>query len=366
MSVWKASLIAAALGLIVGLGLLSPQVARTGPISENVSWKIDNTTVYATVTRPRDVEGQRPAVLFIAGSGPTDRNWNSPMLRGTNGSGKLLADALAEQGYVTLRYDKRASGKHALANVLKMIGKISMASHLAEVRSAVDILASRSDVDPSRIYVLTNSEGAIHALNYVRSDPAVPFAGMILTGAPGRTIQELGETQVQMMLAGSDHADELLASYKTAVDDFLAGKEMTIDPELPQMAKTLLQSLAAPANQPFARELWTLDIAPWLAEVDITTMVLIGKKDIQVDWQLDGRPLEAQAADNANVTFVYPENANHVLKYEPKPREDLTTNDGTTYNLKDRILDPESLSDILEWLNAESGAGGNPASDSSQ
>jgi alpha-beta hydrolase superfamily lysophospholipase len=355
MNALKLSVIAAVLGFIVGVGLLSPGIDRTGPISENISWKIDNTTVYATVTRPREAEGHLPAVLFIAGSGPTDRNWNSPMLKGSNGSGKLLAEMLAENGYVTLRYDKRTAGKHALGNILKMIGKISLTSHLAEVSGAAKVLASRADVDPSRIYVLTNSEGAVHALNYMRSDPQIPFAGMILTGAPGRTIQELGETQVQLMLTGYDNADALFASYKQAVADFLAGNDITIDPGLPKMAKTLLQSLTTPANQPFARELWTLDISPWLAEVDVPTMVLIGKKDLQVDWRLDGQPLEAQAADDPDVTFVYPENANHDLKYEPKPREDLTTEDATTYNLKDRILDPETVSSILGWLATQSG-----------
>jgi pimeloyl-ACP methyl ester carboxylesterase len=125
---------------------------------------------------------------------------------------------------------------------------------------------------------------------------------------------------------------------------------MTIDPNLPDSAKLLLQSLAAPVNQPFARELWTLDIAPWLVELEVPTLVLIGQKDIQVDWRLDGEPLEAQAAGNPAITFVYPENANHVLKFEPKPREQLSAADSASYNLADRILDPESVTIILTWL----------------
>ena len=82
-------------------------------------------------------------MLFIAGSGPTNRDWVSPLLKGTNGSAKLLADVLAKQGYVSLRYDKRIAGQNALLNVMKMVGQISMASHLEEVRTAVELLASR-------------------------------------------------------------------------------------------------------------------------------------------------------------------------------------------------------------------------------
>ena len=352
MNVFKLALVAAAIGFILGFGLIAPLVDQTGPISSNVKWKIDDTTVSATVTRPRDVEGPLPAVLFIAGSGPTTRDWTSPLLKGKNGSGELLATVLAEQGYVSLRYDKRIVGPNALFNMLKLVGKISMQSHLDEVRTAMDLLASLDDVDPSRLYILTNSEGAIHALNYVRSNPAIPVAGLILTGAPGRTIGQLGETQVQFMLTDVANADALYASYTAAIDAFLAGEEMTINPELPDSVKLLLQGLAAPVNQPFAAELWALDIAPWLAELETPALVLIGRKDIQVDYLLDGGPLEAQAAGNPAITFAYPENANHVLKYEAKAREALTSDDAATYNLADRVLDPETVALIIDWLSS--------------
>jgi len=52
-------------------------------------------------------------------------------------------------------------------------------------------------------------------------------------------------------------------------------------------------------------------------------LIVIGKKDIQVDWQADGKALEAAAKDRA-VSFFYPENADHVLKFEEKPRDKLS------------------------------------------
>ena len=63
---------------------------------EPVSWKVDEIEVHATLTRPVGV-GPFPAVIFVAGSGPTDRNWNTPMIPGTNGSGALLAQELTQQ-----------------------------------------------------------------------------------------------------------------------------------------------------------------------------------------------------------------------------------------------------------------------------
>src|ERR1051326_5886981 len=39
-----------------------------------------------------------PVALIIAGSGPTDRNGNTPALPGSNNSLKMLADGLASRG----------------------------------------------------------------------------------------------------------------------------------------------------------------------------------------------------------------------------------------------------------------------------
>ncbi|MEI7771080.1 MAG: hypothetical protein WCI67_13875, partial [Chloroflexales bacterium] len=69
-------------------------------------------------------DGPFPAVVFVAGSGPTDRDWNSPLIPGTNGSAALLAQALTERGYLTLRYDKRASGPHGIENAQRLAGTI--------------------------------------------------------------------------------------------------------------------------------------------------------------------------------------------------------------------------------------------------
>ena len=90
----------------------------SGAAIENrgVAWKVRDITVYGTITAPLDEE-VHPAVILLAGSGPTDRDWCSPLLPGTNGSGKLLAEALASRGFLTLRYDKLGSGPRVKENL---------------------------------------------------------------------------------------------------------------------------------------------------------------------------------------------------------------------------------------------------------
>src|ERR1039457_6279172 len=160
---------------------------------KEVSWKIFDIPVYGTVTAPTDKE-VHATVIFVAGSGPTDRNWCSPLLPGTNGSAKLLAESLASQGFVTLRYDKVASGPHVRENIPKFVGRISMQSHMEELKGAFETIIAEKNVNKNNLFVLTNSEGAIHAVNYQLQAKSNRFKGLVLTGAPGRAIGELGRS----------------------------------------------------------------------------------------------------------------------------------------------------------------------------
>jgi hypothetical protein len=316
---------------------------------EEVTWEIDDTTVDATLTIPEG-DGPFPAVILVAGSGPTDRDWNSPILPGTNGSGPLFADALTRAGYVTLRYDKRVSGQNLATNVQKLMGMISLQSHYDEVAGGVALLAGNEAVDANRIFALANSEGATHVLNYQRQAADNPFAGLILAAPCGRPMMEVMHTQIERQLVDFPDGEGLMALYDEAVDRFLAGEPTDPSPDLPIGIQKLLLGFEAPVNLPFMREIMVVDPAEWLSEIEAPTIVLIGKKDVQIDWQIDGQRLEEATANSEAVTFVYPENANHVFKFEEKAAEELTAADGIQYNSADRVLDEESVIAILKWL----------------
>jgi hypothetical protein len=145
----------------------------------------------------------------------------------------------------------------------------------------------------------------------------------------------------------------MMAVYDTAIGRFVAGEPMAPEPSLPQGIQMVLQGLANPINLPFARELWTADAAEMLRQVNVPVLVIIGKKDIQINWQADGEPLQRVAAGHKDVTFLIPENANHVLKHEPRPRSELVPAEvAASYNSPDTQLDPEVQASILEWLAA--------------
>ena len=74
-------------------------------------------------------------------------------------------------------------------------------------------------------------------------------------------------------------------------------------------------------------------------------------KECLVDWEVDGKILEASTAEKINVSFVYPEKANHVLKHEETPREQLNAPSvSQRYNAPDAELDEQAANAIFNWL----------------
>ena len=71
-----------------------------------------------------------------------------------------------------------------------------MQTHLDELRGGVETLVSEENVDKDSLFVLTNSEGAIHGVNYQLHSECNPFKGLVLTGAAGRSIGEVGRGQI--------------------------------------------------------------------------------------------------------------------------------------------------------------------------
>ncbi len=321
------------------------------PENKEVAWDVMDITIHGTITAPTEIK-PHSAIVFVAGSGPTDRNWCSPLLPGSNGTAELLAKELAKLGYLTLRYDKMASGPLAMENLPKFLGKASMQSHMEELKGAVDAVLNELG-NNCRIYALTNSEGAIHAVNYQAVERGKQFDGMILTGAPGRSVSDMARSQLLNQLKALPNAAEVLEYYDISINAFLAGKTIRHNSSMPQGVEMLLMSLENPANLPFSRELWEYRLSDNIAKLTVPVLVLIGKKDIQSDWRVDGGALEEAAKASPIVSFVYPENANHVLKHEALPLEKLSADYvGSHYNSSDAKLDLETFAEILNWLRA--------------
>lgn len=76
--------------------------------SSEVSIESEGYNLFGTLKLP-EAKKKLTVLLLISGSGPTDRDGNQPQMM--NNSMKMLAEALGDEGFATLRYDKRGIAK---------------------------------------------------------------------------------------------------------------------------------------------------------------------------------------------------------------------------------------------------------------
>jgi pimeloyl-ACP methyl ester carboxylesterase len=135
--------------------------------------------IAATVTRPTTAGTERlPAVVLLAGSGANDRDGVTagvPII-------SQLAGALADAGFLAVRYDKRGYGQSG--------GRAEAATlddFATDARTVVKYVSKRKDVDKNRVAIVGHSEGAwvalLAAAREGRVKAVVSIAGAGSTGA---------------------------------------------------------------------------------------------------------------------------------------------------------------------------------------
>lgn len=321
----------------------SPAAPR--PSEEEVTFEAAGMSVHGTLTLPVG-EGPYPTLLLIAGSGPTDRDWNSPLLPGTNGSAALLARALAEQGVASLRYDKRGTGKTGIPET------VTWADYLAEQQAALGFLRAEPKVDGKNLYVAGHSEGAAHALKLAAAEGEA-IAGVILLSPAGRPLLQVVMDQLTPQLRGAlppDAAEKELASMQAAFTAIANGEPVTPS-EVTQIPglQNVLTAFLAPASVGFARELLVFDPQAAFAALPHRTLIVSGGKDLQVSAERDVKPLAAARPENTTLVLI--EDADHVLKAEPRPVEELNPQAGLQYNAEGRTLADGVVEAIVAFIS---------------
>ncbi|WP_134703477.1 alpha/beta hydrolase [Ammoniphilus sp. YIM 78166] len=142
--------------------------------------------LYGTITLPQDEDTEHPAVIIIPGSGPVDRNGNIGQGKLTTNLYQELAHLFADQGYVTLRYDKRGTGKSGGEYLSTGFWDL-----VHDAEEALLFLQQHPQVDSSKIVLAGHSEGTVIVTAVAERKSQV--AGiMLLSGG----VDNLGEALV--------------------------------------------------------------------------------------------------------------------------------------------------------------------------
>ena len=245
--------------------------------------------------------GSDTAVVIVAGSGPTDRNGNSALNLNTY-CYKLLSDALVEDGYAVVRYDKRAIGQSTIP--MEDVPSLLFDDYVDDVEVVVNYLRSEGF---ERVVIAGHSEGGLIAL--VVANRGVKVDGLVLLAAPGYPMDQILRTQLQAQLMPQYMA--LMLQADVVLRSLKAGKPYPDE----KIAKELLP-LFHSSIQPFLINNMQYDPQQLAKGVECPMLVVCGGHDIQVSP--DNGEVIAKAAPNAKLLVF--ENMTHVMK-------DWATND---------------------------------------
>src|SRR5690348_11145074 len=139
--------------------------ASVAGADREICFDVDGTATYGTLRVPAHREGQRlAAALLLPGSGPTDRNGDVPELDVKPRTLALIAEVLAQQGIMSLRFDKYFAGRTGAGAYAKDPGRIDLDAFIRQAAAAYRILGARREARPEALLVAGHSEGGLYAL----------------------------------------------------------------------------------------------------------------------------------------------------------------------------------------------------------
>ncbi|MFD1871989.1 alpha/beta hydrolase family protein [Hymenobacter bucti] len=310
-------------------------------------------TLAGTITAPPSLRG--PAVVFISGSGPHNRDGEEFGHK----SFLVPADALTRQGFIVLRYDERgvgaSTGRYAPAGT---------ADFARDAAAAVRALRADRRLHLGRMYVLGHSQGSLEAVQVAAQDPTL--AGVVLLGGISQPNAMLYQARMranfQARLAAASAAD------KPGVEKYikLHDRLIAIAAAVPDSASALAQmQREAPALGVSAEEvgyyvptylehtvhdILAQDPRPNLRRLKMPVLALTGDQDTETPaaTQLPALQTELKLAGNQHVTTAVVPQVNHFFQTNVPGQEKSPFDNPETFSLVELRL-------LVQWLTQQAG-----------
>lgn len=289
--------------------------------------------LYGTLLLPRS-KRKMPVVLLIAGSGPTDRDGNSPLLNGANNSLKLLAEGLAAKGIASLRYDKRGVGESGKEMLLaaKNTGVMPREEDLNFDQFIDDAVKwgqkLRGDKRFSAVVIAGHSEGSLIgmvAAKKMKADAFISIAGA------GRPVGQILLEQLKRQLP-----PDLMKTSEDIVSQLAAGKSV-------ESAPPALNVVFRRSVQPYMISWLAYDPAKEIAKLRMPVLITQGATDIQATEQ----DVKLLAAANPSAKISIIDGMNHVLKNVSSDRDKQLA----SYSDPALPVVPELIDEISRFVN---------------
>lgn len=333
--------------------------ATDSAVERDVTFESGDLTLEGTLRLPDTGEASYPAILFIHGSGPVDRDGNAVDLEtGTvvmqMDIYRQLAEALSDVGFASFRFDKRGVGNSQGDAALASRGDL-----IDDARAAIQTLRNQPEIDATRLILVGHSEGGYLAPMLAVDDPDI--AGVVLLASAARSLDEITRWQVESLLtqqgvegvtmeAALAQQDQYIAFVKASSGEWADYTVAQLQEEMAWLDEaTAAQLKSTPLALSWLREHYLATPADTMVQLNDPVLIISGEKDIQVPSS------EAQAlidllttAGNSDVSaFVFPD-LNHLLRYHPEEPN-------LTVRHLNEPVDPRVIVTLQEWLEAHFG-----------
>lgn len=258
--------------------------------------------------------GPRGALVFVSGSGPSDRDETV----GGFAVFRALAEKLAAAGYASLRYDDRGvedSGGDYGQVTMDILARDAVAAALA--------LRARPEIDPARVGVLGHSEGAILAAQIAallaQQSGQPPWCVVMMAGSPHAGRDIILQQQEHGLQAGGfspeqvEHKRALQRQVFACVDgraDWASVLAMadTTETQALEMQRGFIEG-------PWFKSFLDYAAAGWLKQLKAPVLVLHGELDTQLP-PAHGAALRdsLKAAGHERVSYVPARGVNHLFQ----------------------------------------------------
>lgn len=326
---------------------------------EEVTFKNGDVTLGGTLTTPSS-GGPFPVVILISGSGQQNRDEEvfgfKPFA--------LIADHFTRNGIAVLRYDDRGIGAST--------GDATNATSedfAGDALAAVNLLKTRSDINPKQIGLMGHSEGGIIAPMVANNSPDVAF--IILLAGPGVRGDLLIERQAVDVLkatgASQEQIDTAAANQKRTIEVMRTGQgqdwlEAELRNQIRQQIEAMpeeqrkafsdidkavedgVQSQMAALLSPWFKFFVNYDPAPALEKLQVPVLAVFGGKDVQVAAEPNEQAVKAalERGNNSRATLKTYPTANHL--FQP------ATTGGPDEYTKLKEFVPSFLDDTVKWI----------------
>lgn len=238
----------------------SGPTATGGASSRDVSFTVEGTTTYGTLEVPANAGGRKlAAALLIPGSGPTDRDGNQPPHAMPN-TLRLIADDLAGQGVMSLRFDRYFAGKTGAGAFADHPGTSTLRDFITQADAAYRFLSQQPGVDTGKLLVVGHSLGGMYALLIAESVTPKPAGLALLEPADQRMLDTLEVQMDEQLNAQVAHgqltaaqAQQNAALIRQAIANFRAGQPVSLSGIEAPLLPVLESEIKSLANDTYDR-----------------------------------------------------------------------------------------------------------------